>query len=127
MQQRAQLLTTTLEESGWTPMIPQGGLFLIAKPSAFLGKTLSYEEAGKKYEIVIDGDTIATVLFSQVELTINSATWTSLPNYCRFVFLYRKPNFKVHYKELGNFTRNLLNKFDQDLVTINYSLFSASP
>ncbi len=103
LQQRAQLLTTTLQESGWTPIIPQGGLFLVAKPSAFLGKTLSYEEDGKKYETVIDGDTIATVLFSTVGLNINSATWTSLPNYCRFVLSVSETKFQGALQRIREF------------------------
>ncbi len=105
LQQRAQLLTTTLQESGWTVMIPQGGLFLVAKPSAFLGKTLSYEQDGKKYKTVIDGDTIATVLFFTIGLTINSATWTGLPNYCRFVLSVSETEFQESLKRIQAFYR----------------------
>ena len=105
LQQRAQLLTTTLEESGWTVIAPQGGLFLVAKPSAFLGKTLSYEEDGKQCETVIDGDTITTVLFATVGLTINRATWTGLPNYCRFVLSTSESEFQEALRRIRKFTQ----------------------
>ena len=103
LQQRAQLLTITLKESGWTPIIPQGGLFLVAKPSAFLGKTLSYEQDGSKQKTAIDGDTIARVLFFTVGLNINSATWTNLPNYCRFVLSVSKTEFQEALKRIREF------------------------
>ena len=103
LQQRAQLLTTTLKESGWTPIIPQGGLFIVAKPSALLGKTLSYKQDDNKYETIINGDTIASVLFSRVGLTINSATWTSLPNYCRFVLSVSETEFQDALKRIKVF------------------------
>ena len=110
LQQRAQLLTTTLQESGWTPIIPQGGLFMVAKPSAFLGKTLSYEQDGQKYKTVIDGDSIATVLFSTVGLNINSATWTSLPNYCRFVLSGSETKFQGALQRIREFYRQFAEK-----------------
>ena len=111
LQQRAQLLATTLQESGWTPMIPQGGLFLVAKPSAFLGKTLCYEQDGKKQETVIDGDTIATILFSTVGLTINRATWTSLPNYCRFVLSVSETEFQGALQKIREFYKKFADQY----------------
>ncbi len=60
LQTRAKQLTEVLQRSGWKPIMPQGGLFLVAKPDAFLGKTVSYEQDGLKQETVIDGDSILT-------------------------------------------------------------------
>ena len=105
LQKRAQLLTTTLEESGWTVIAPQGGLFMVAKPSAFLGKTLCYEADGKQCKTVIDGDTITTVLFATVGLTINRATWTGLPNYCRFVLSTSETEFQEALQRIRKFTQ----------------------
>ncbi|MGK7892621.1 MAG: aminotransferase class I/II-fold pyridoxal phosphate-dependent enzyme, partial [Xenococcus sp. (in: cyanobacteria)] len=103
LQQRAQLLRTTLQESGWTVMMPQGGLFLVAKPSAFLGRTLVYELDGQQQETVIDGDTITTVLFYTVGLNINSATWTNLPNYCRFALSGSETAFQDALQRIREF------------------------
>ena len=107
LQQRAQQLTEVLQEYGWTPIMPQGGLFLVAKPNAFLGKTLSYEQEEIKQETVIDGDSITTVLFSRVGLTINSATWTGLPNYCRFVLSVSETEFQEALKRIRQFYNSL--------------------
>ena len=94
LQQRAEELTLVLEESGWQVIPPQGGLFLVAKPVAFLGKTLSYDLAGIEQKIFIDGDSITQALFGMVGLTINSATWTGLPDYCRFVLSVTESEFQ---------------------------------
>ncbi|MGF1540982.1 MAG: aminotransferase class I/II-fold pyridoxal phosphate-dependent enzyme [Pleurocapsa sp.] len=91
LQQRAIQLTEVLQQSGWTPIIPQGGLFLVAKPTAFLDKTISNDQQ----EIAIDGDSITTVLFNKIGLTINSATWTGLPDYCRFVLSVTETEFQA--------------------------------
>ena len=107
LQQRAKQLTEVLQECGWTPIMPQGGLFLVAKPDAFLGKTLSYEQEEIKQETVIDGNSITTVLFSLVGLTINSATWTGLPDYCRFVLSVSETNFQEVLKRIRKFYNSL--------------------
>ena len=103
LQQRAKQLAAVLQDCGWTPIIPQGGLFLVAKPDVFLGKTLFYEQEGIKQETVIDGDSITIVLFSRVGLTINSATWTGLPDYCRFVLSVSETEFQEALKRMRQF------------------------
>ena len=103
LQQRAQQLTEVLEKSGWQVIAPQGGLFLVAKPIAFLGKTLSYELAGIEQKTVIDGDSITQALFRTVGLTINSATWTGLPDYCRFVLSVTESEFQAAKNKISKF------------------------
>lgn len=103
LQQRAKQLTAVLQESGWKPIMPQGGLFLVAKPIAFLGKTLSYKQEEIPQETIIDGDTITKVLFSRVGLTINSATWTGLPDYCRFVLSVSETDFQEALARIRQF------------------------
>ena len=113
LQNRAKLLSETLKAHGWTPIVPQGGLFLVAKPTAFLGITTFCDRAtapygdrdGEKYEITITGDTIATVLFDRVGLTINSATWTGLPDYCRFVLSVSETEFIESLTRIKDFYR----------------------
>ncbi|GAB4549898.1 MAG: hypothetical protein Tsb0014_44510 [Pleurocapsa sp.] len=103
LQQRARQLTQVLQECGWTPIMPQGGLFLVAKPTAFLGKTLS----DKQDEIVINGDSITKILFHRVGLTINSATWTGLPDYCRFVLSVSEADFQEALLRIRRFYGDL--------------------
>jgi methionine S-methyltransferase len=99
LQQRANRLTEVLESCGWKVIPPQGGLFLVAKPIAFLGKTLS----NRQDRITIDGDNIATILFDRVGLTINNATWTGLPDYCRFVFSVSETEFETGLDRIKQF------------------------
>ncbi len=103
LQQRAKQLTAVLQQSGWTAIDPRGGLFLVAKPSFLLGKTVSYKQDNVRYETVIDGDSITTVLFSSVGLTINGATWTGLPNYCRFVLSVSESEFQEALQRIKEF------------------------
>ncbi len=70
LQQRAKQLAAVLPDCGWTPIIPQGGLFLVAKPGVFLGKTLSYEQEGIKQETVIDGRENSASAFREVFIRI---------------------------------------------------------
>ncbi len=104
LQTRAKQLAEVLQQSGWKAIMPQGGLFLVAKPDAFLGKTVLYEQDGLQQETVIDGDSVATVLFSQVGLTINSASWTGLPNYCRFVLSVAEDEFQEALRRIRKFS-----------------------
>jgi methionine S-methyltransferase len=100
---RAKQLVEVLQQSGWTPITPQGGLFLVAKPSTFLGKTLAYEREGKQIETIINGDTITKILFDRANLAINSATWTGIPNYCRFVLSGSESEFQEALTRIKNF------------------------
>ncbi|MEO0837169.1 MAG: aminotransferase class I/II-fold pyridoxal phosphate-dependent enzyme, partial [Cyanobacteria bacterium J06642_3] len=100
---RAAQLTQILSESGWQVLSPQGGLFLVAKPVAFLGKTISYDLAGVEHRSTIDGDSITQALFAKVGLTINGATWTGLPDYCRFVLSVSESDFEVAISKIRKF------------------------
>jgi methionine S-methyltransferase len=102
LQQRARQLTEVLINCGWKVIMPQGGLFLVAKPIAYLGKTLAYQKDDLHYESSIDGDTITTVLFYRAGLTINSATWTGLPDYCRFVLSVSEAEFLEGLNRINN-------------------------
>jgi methionine S-methyltransferase len=82
---RALLLEEVLTESGWSVIPPQGGLFLIAKPTAWLGKVISIDDGTEVRKISIDGDSIAELLFLHEKIAVNNSTWTGLPNFCRFV------------------------------------------
>lgn len=75
--QRATRLTYQLKRLGWQVLTPQGGLFLVAKPTSQKGLTTE-----NQIEIA---DLAAKDLFDRLNIAINNATWTGLPGYCRFV------------------------------------------
>jgi methionine S-methyltransferase len=78
---RAQRLVTTLQNNGWEPLKPQGGLFLVAKPVSYFGHSFEWQD--KSW--LLDGDSITEAIFYSTGLAINNATWTGLEGYCRFV------------------------------------------
>jgi len=85
LHQRAIMLEKVLTEQGWSVITPQGGLFLVARPTAWLGKEIQIDDGKQTRTIRIDGDTITELLFIRENIAINNATWTGLKEYCRFV------------------------------------------
>lgn len=81
--ERAQRLTATLTRCGWTCTEPQGGLFLCAKPTAYIGKPFAFKDGTTA---PLSASNINLALFEAVDLLINNDVWTGLPGYCRFVF-----------------------------------------
>ena len=93
---RAIRLAKVLTEKGWQVISPQGGLFLAAKPQAYMQKHgLSPVDAG---------DNITRLLFEQQNLVINNSTWTGLPGYCRFVLSCSESDFEKALERLKLFS-----------------------
>lgn len=89
--ERALLLEKVLTKQGWSVIKPQGGLFLVAQPTAWLGKEIQIDDGRHKRTVRIDGDTITELLFLRENIAINNATWTGLKDYCRFVLSVDRP------------------------------------
>jgi aspartate/methionine/tyrosine aminotransferase len=106
---RALMLERVLTEQGWSVIIPQGGLFLVAQPTAWLGKEIQINNGSDRRTIRVDGNSITELLFIRENLAINNATWTGLKDYCRFVLsvdqtvLYEAIE---RLKRFGEFMRN---------------------
>ena len=102
LQERAERLFDELAARGWTPLRPRGGLFLVARPTAYLGKRL------RGTETPLDADNIVAALFESTGLLINGATWTGLPGYCRFVHSVADEDFERALKCLAQFQSLIL-------------------
>ncbi|CAI7805078.1 unnamed protein product [Closterium sp. NIES-54] len=94
LQQRAAQLCQVLSTCGWNPIRPEGGIFLVARPTAYEGKQLTYQppstngdQEPQPVTVTLDSVNISEALFSTTGLMINNSDWTSIPGYCRFVLL----------------------------------------
>ncbi|MEP7010987.1 MAG: aminotransferase class I/II-fold pyridoxal phosphate-dependent enzyme [Acidobacteriota bacterium] len=83
---RAARLSAVLSECGWEPLPCHGGLFLVARPAAYLGRSFSVSTGHGEYACVLDSENIAEAMFWAVDLMINNSRWTGIPEHCRFVF-----------------------------------------
>ncbi|WP_027003972.1 aminotransferase class I/II-fold pyridoxal phosphate-dependent enzyme [Hugenholtzia roseola] len=118
LQVRAKRLGEVLEETGWEVVKPMGGLFMVAKPSFYLGKKLSLtwlqkiaqkEEKGdknpKKIEkfYILDSHNISEAIFYSTGLLLNNAQWTGIPLHCRFVLSVEEATFEAALLALEDF------------------------
>ncbi|CAI0438493.1 unnamed protein product [Linum tenue] len=91
LKSRAQRLKETLVKSGWDVVEPQGGISLVAKPSAYLNKVVKFSSTS---EFKVDESNIREAIFRGTGLCINSASWTGLPGYCRFTTALSDDDFE---------------------------------
>jgi methionine S-methyltransferase len=92
---RASILHAVLKKRGWQVIEPSGGLFLVAKPLAFIKENKLSNTEG--------GDLITEKLFKEKNLVINNSTWTGLPGYCRFVLSCSEDSFNQAIDRLKDF------------------------
>ncbi|CAI0376806.1 unnamed protein product [Linum tenue] len=91
LKSRAQRLKETLVKSGWDVVEPQGGISLVAKPSAYLNKVVKFSSTS---EFKVDESNIREAICRGTGLCINSASWTGLPGYCRFTTALSDADFE---------------------------------
>ncbi|MET1256523.1 aminotransferase class I/II-fold pyridoxal phosphate-dependent enzyme [Aliikangiella maris] len=92
---RAKQLSAVLTQRGWQVIMPQGGLFLVAKPQ----QKIDLEQL----PLTEGGDKVTELLFQQSNVAINNSTWTGLPGYCRFVLSGSENDFQEGIKRLSQF------------------------
>jgi methionine S-methyltransferase len=92
LKERAQRLSHVLTSCGWDVVNPDGGLFLTAKPTAFL-----------KSERFKSADDVVLSLFTSCNIAINNASWTGIPNHCRFVLSVDSRIFEEALFQIGRF------------------------
>ncbi|CAI5473750.1 unnamed protein product [Closterium sp. Yama58-4] len=102
LQQRADQLCQVLSTCGWDPIRPEGGIFLVARPTAYEGKQFTYQppstngdQEPQPVTVTLDSVNISEALFSSTGLMINNSDWTSIPGYCRFVLLVDDHRFNL--------------------------------
>lgn len=103
LKERAEKLSHILSLHGWEPLDSKGGLFIIAKPTKLIGKSVQVKLNNKEENVTITGDNVHEVLFSLTGLLINSSEWTGIPNYCRFVLSVSELEFEKAIDKLRYF------------------------
>lgn len=103
--EREQRLVQCLSACGWAPMRPEGGLFLIAKPVGFLGKSIppEYVSQGECIAAYFDCASVVALLKSQEGLMINGDDWTGIKDHCRFVLSVTDEIFSAALAALKRF------------------------
>lgn len=87
---RAEQLSELLQRKGWQVLKPKGGLFLVAKPQKYI---IDSQRQDSQLSSTEGANRMTTMLFEQVNVVINNATWTGLPGYCRFVLSIKEADF----------------------------------
>ncbi|KAK4424455.1 Methionine S-methyltransferase [Sesamum alatum] len=91
---RYKQLKQTLQTCGWEVLEAQAGVSILAKPSAYLGKTVEINKGASTQEIKLDDSNIREAMLRSTGLCINSAAWTGIPGYCRFTIALEDGDFK---------------------------------
>ncbi|XP_047950493.1 methionine S-methyltransferase-like [Salvia hispanica] len=94
LRSRFKTLKQTLENSGWEVLNAEAGVSIVAKPSAYFGKTIKLNDGSGSREIKIDDTNIRESMLTSTGLCINSASWTGIPGYCRFTIALEDRDFK---------------------------------
>ncbi|KAJ1385725.1 Pyridoxal phosphate-dependent transferase, major domain [Sesbania bispinosa] len=102
LRSRFKSLKEALEKSGWDVLKSCAGVSVVAKPSAYLNKTvklkISPEGEGSQgnaiMEITLDDSNIRNAILKATGLCINSGSWTGIPGYCRFNIALEENDFK---------------------------------
>ncbi|KAF5202915.1 Methionine s-methyltransferase [Thalictrum thalictroides] len=92
LRSRYEHLKKTLQNNGWDVVECYGGVSMVARPSAYLGKTLKLNKSarngetntdGEVYETKLDDSNMREAIVKSTGLCINSGLWTGIPGYCR--------------------------------------------
>jgi methionine S-methyltransferase len=97
--ERATRLRETLARTGWSPLPPQGGLFMVARPTGLLGR-----RSGKT---VLTLENLADALRERTGIVINTPGWTGIPGYFRFVLSVTDAELEAALKGLMDFHEGL--------------------
>lgn len=120
------LLWQTLENSGWEVLNAEAGVSIVAKPSAYFGKTIKLNDGSGSREIKIDDTNIRESMLTSTGLCINSASWTGIPGYCRFTIALEDKDFKraldciTQFKRLVSWVEYYVHLFCNASCTLCY-------
>ncbi|KAK1287890.1 Methionine S-methyltransferase [Acorus calamus] len=105
LRDRVNRLTETLKSCGWDSLPSCGGVSMVAKPSAYLGKTLKLVSS----EFNLDDTNIREAILRSTGLCINSCLWTGIPGYCRFTVALESAKFEQALECIQKFYKLVLN------------------
>ncbi|KAJ8647369.1 hypothetical protein MRB53_000392 [Persea americana] len=111
---RTKCLKETLTSNGWDVVDCHGGVSMVAKPSAYLGKSLKLNRpegsatSSGCYEAKLDDSNIREAVLQTTGLCINSGLWTGISGYCRFTVALEEAEFTKALECIVNFKRLVL-------------------
>ncbi|KAL4184199.1 hypothetical protein AMTRI_Chr11g158820 [Amborella trichopoda] len=106
LESRAAKLRETLERCGWDVVDCHGGVSMVAKPSAYIGKPLMLNKFHE--ETCLTESNIREAILKTTGLSINSASWTGIPAHCRFTMALEENEFKQALERIQNFKEIVL-------------------
>lgn len=74
-------------------LVPCSGVSMVAKPSAYIGKTIKLSKEGTTWEAKLNDSNIREAMLKATGLCINSSSWTGIPGYCRFTIALEDSDF----------------------------------
>ncbi|KAJ4717637.1 Methionine S-methyltransferase [Melia azedarach] len=100
LESRSKRLKEILEKCGWDVLQSRGGVSMVAKPSAYLNKTVKINPSSSSggntatEEIKLNDSNIREAIAKATGLCINSSSWTGIPGYCRFTVALEESEFE---------------------------------
>ncbi|URE26999.1 hypothetical protein MUK42_05764 [Musa troglodytarum] len=104
LRSRADRLMKTLGSCGWDVVRCCGGVSMVAKPTAYLGKILKLDG----FEAKLDETNFRQAVLKATGLCINSGSWTGIPNYCRLTFALEDAKFEQALQQITQFKKLVL-------------------
>ncbi|XP_072950452.1 methionine S-methyltransferase [Typha angustifolia] len=104
LKDRSNHLMKTLKSCGWDVVGCCGGISLVAKPTAYLGKMLKVEG----FEAKLEDTNFREAVLRATGLCINSGSWTGIPNYCRLTFALESAEFEKALECITQFKKLVL-------------------
>jgi methionine S-methyltransferase len=94
-----------LASCGWEAIAPQGGMSMVARPTAYEGKCIKGDAYRKE---VLSNSNIRDAIMKVTWLSISSSSWTGIPDYCRFMIALSDDDFIASCKALQKFNELVL-------------------
>ncbi|CAD5195895.1 unnamed protein product [Musa acuminata subsp. malaccensis] len=104
LRSRSDCLMKTLRSCGWDVVGCCGGVSMVAKPTAYLGKMLKLDD----FEAKLDATNFRQAVLKATGLCINSGSWTGIPNYCRLAFALENSEFERALQCITRFKKLVL-------------------
>ncbi|KAG2312508.1 hypothetical protein Bca4012_027053 [Brassica carinata] len=98
---RSKRLKEVLEKSGWEVIEPAGGISMVAKPKAYLNKSVKVKQG--EGEVELKDSNMRDVFLSHTGVCLNSGSWTGIPGYCRFTFALEDSEFEKAIESIAQF------------------------
>lgn len=114
LKKRFEQMKKTLLDCGWDVIDCAGGVSMVARPTAYEGKTIHLRQplSNATHEVKLDERNIREAIMRTTGLCINSSSWTGIPGYCRFAMALDEDQFQQALQLLLKF-KNFVLENDQ--------------